>query len=135
MSDFGKAGKITIRENDNAVLVNVSSGEYLYYKLTVSGAEPIFTFACKHKARFSEHQFASHPQREYEWTWCENSDESDSSDDVYVVAMLFITAVKYTLLVELRDNGHKLINKLKDIDFESQEPSDNFTEILRVFKS
>lgn len=135
MSDFGKGGKITIRENDNAVMVNVSSGEHLHYKLTVKGAEPIFTFACKHKARLSEHEFNGHPKKVYEWDWCKSMDESDSTDDLYVVAMLFITAVKYTLLVEHRDNKGSLVNKLKDIDYESQEPTDNFTEILRVFKS
>jgi hypothetical protein len=131
MSDFGKAGKMTIRENDNAVMVNISKGEYLYYKLTVEGAIPIFTFACTDKPRFSADH--NHPHKVYEWTWCKDSDDSDSPDDLYGVAMLFMTAIKYTLVVEHLDKSKNIINTLKDIDYESQEPSDNFTEVLRVF--
>jgi hypothetical protein len=113
--------------------VNTTGGEYLYFKVTVKGAEPIFTFACKHRARRSAQQFSGHPKGEYEWTWSHNNNESDAADDMYVVGMLFITAIKYTLLVEHRSQDDQLINKLKDIDYESQEPSDSFTEALRVF--
>jgi hypothetical protein len=143
MSDFGKAGKLTIRTHDVAAVINLSVGEYLYYKLTVSGASPIFTFACKHHARLSEHQFAGHPKETYEWTWCRPTagaagvpdEKSDAADDMYGVAMSFIAAIKYTLLVEHRGKDDSLIRKLKDIDYESQDPHDNFTESLRLFSS
>jgi len=70
MADFGKSGKLTIRTHDVAALVSLTNKEYLYYKLTVQGAEPIFTFACMHGPRLSEHQFSGHPKKVYEWTWC-----------------------------------------------------------------
>lgn len=133
MPDFGVAGKITVREFDGAVKVRVGQGEHLFFRLTVQGAEPIFTFACKHKARLSEHEFPGHPKKVYEWTWSRSADESDASDDMYGVAMTFLTAIRYTLLVEHRDAQGTLINLLKDIDYESQHPQDNFTETLRVF--
>lgn len=140
MADFGKAGKVTIRHHDVAALVNFTKNEYLFYKLTVQGAEPIFTFACMHGSRMSEHQFAGHPKQVYEWTWRRSSPlpnvsnhPSDAPDDMYVVAMSFIAAVKYTLLVEQRDSADNLIRTLKDVDYESQAPQDNFTETLRVF--
>jgi hypothetical protein len=133
MPDFGVAGKLTVREFDGAVKVRISSGEYLSFRLTVQGAVPLFTFACKHKARLSEHEFPGHPKQVYEWTWSKGSDESDSSDDMYGVAMSFLTAIRYTLVVEHRDAQDNLINLLKDIDYESNHPADNFTETLRVF--
>jgi hypothetical protein len=141
MADFGKAGKLTIRAHDVAALVNLTNREFLSYKLTVSGASPIFTFACKHSARLSEHEFNGHPKQVYEWTWgrptAVSADipntASDAPDDTYVVAMSFLGAIKYTLLVEHRDQHNQLIRKLKDLDFESQAPEDNFTESLRLF--
>jgi len=58
---------------------------------------------------------------------------ADAPDDMYVIAMSFIAAIKYTLLVEQRDQSNNLIRKIKDIDYESQAPEDNYTETLRVF--
>jgi hypothetical protein len=140
MPDFGNAGEITIRVHDIATTVKLPEGEYLHYELTVEGAEPIFTFACKHKARLSEHDFVDHPKQIYKWTWgrADSLDDlpnepEDSFDDVYVVTMSFITAVKYTLVVEQRDANDDVIQTLKDIDYESQDPVDTFTESLRVF--
>jgi hypothetical protein len=140
MSDFGKDGKLTIRAHDVAAMVKLSAGEYIFYKLTVQGAEAIFTYACKHKARLSEHQFSGHPKQVYEWTWCRTAkldgmpnQPNDAGDDMYVVTMAFITTLKYTLVVEQRAENDSVIRTLKDIDYESQAPEDTFTETLRVF--
>ena len=140
MSDFGSTGKLTIRAHDVAAMVKLSVGEYIHYKLTVQGAEPIFTYACKHRARLSEHQFSGHPKQVYEWTWCRTTElngvpnqRNDASDDMYVVTMAFITALKYTLVAEQRDRNDGTVRVLKDIDYESQSPEDTFTETLRVF--
>lgn len=134
MPDFGKAGTRTVRNNADAgaVVVHIGNGEYLSFKLSVQGAEPIFTFACKHRALLSAHQVQGHPKQVYEWTWSRNGDESDDSDDTYVLSMLFIRAVKYTLTVEHRRQNNDLISTLKDIEYASQEPSDHFTEILEI---
>jgi hypothetical protein len=142
MPDFGNTGTITVRSSVPAVTVNVTDGEYLFYQLTVSGAVPIFVFACKHKSRFAGSDFDGHPKAVYEWTWShpgEISEDvpnvtSDGSPDNYGVVMHFAAAIKYTLLVEHRDSEDNLIDTLKDMDFESQAPEDEFSEGLRVVK-
>jgi hypothetical protein len=140
MADFGKAGKLTIRHDDVAAQIDITAGEFLFYRLTAKGAEPIFTFGCKHRVRFSEHQFAGHPKATYEWTWNRPlpgssipNESNDAPDDMYGVAMSFIATIQYTLLVEHRDRNNNLIRVVKDVDYESQDPTDNFTESLRLF--
>jgi hypothetical protein len=140
MPDFGNAGTITVREHDVAALIKLSVGEYIHYQLTVQGAEPIFTFACTHSDRLSADNFDGHPKQVYEWTWGRSgslddlpNEPADSDDDTYVVSMSFITAIKYTLVAEKRDANDDVMRTLKDIDYESQDPEDSFTEILRVF--
>lgn len=135
MADFGHAGVITVRERDNAVLVNVTAGEYLYFKVTVAGAEPIFTFACKHRKRFSAKDIPGHPKQVYEWTWGKSGADIDGPDDMHGVAMLFITAVQYTIYVEHRDATDAVVNLLKDLDFRSSDPADSFVETLRIFSA
>jgi hypothetical protein len=140
MADFGSTGTITVRESVPAVLVNVTDGEYLFYQLTVSGALPIFVFACTHNTRLRADQFAGHPKATYEWTFSRSTPmaddtpnvEADDSEETYSVVMQFAAAIKYTLLVEHRDRDDKLIETLTDIDFESQAPEDRFPEGLRV---
>ena len=58
--------------------------------------------------------------------------ESDGSPDTYVVVMQFAAAIKYSLVVEHRDSDDNLIKTVKDMDFESQAPEDQFSEGLRV---
>lgn len=136
MPDFGKGGKITIRKDENAVMVDITNGEYLFYKLTAEGAVPIFAFACQHTDRLSsDKDFPGHPKSEYEWSWSKRSDESDAAIDVYVVGMAFATAIKYTLLVEHRDKNNNKIKTLKDLDLESQVATDHFKSSIDVFKS
>jgi hypothetical protein len=132
MPSFGVAGKRTVREFDGAVKVHVSKGQYLFFRLTSQGAEPIFSFVCQDKARMSEHQFPGHPKKVYEWTWSKGVNESDRVNDVYGVTMSFFTAIRYTLVVEHREADDTVIDVLKDIDYESNHPADNFTETLRI---
>lgn len=128
MPDFGKAGTITIRSNRDSAIVRVSDGEYLNFKLTAQGGIPIFTFACAHRPLLSA--TPTGPQQQvYEWAWCRNNPEdSDNRADRLVVSMAFTAAVKYTLVVEHRRRDDSLVKKLKDIDYESQDPLDDFTE-------
>lgn len=132
MPDFGVAGKRTVREFDGAVKVRVSQGQHLFFRLTAQGAEPIFSFLCQDKRRLSAPEVPGHPKKVYEWTWSKNGNESDRTSDVYGVTMSFFTATRYTLLVEHRDSDGTLIDLLKDIDYESNHPTDNFTETLRI---
>ncbi|HEY6189857.1 MAG TPA: hypothetical protein VIW80_19545 [Pyrinomonadaceae bacterium] len=132
MADFGTAGKRTVRVFKAAAIVRFKQGEHLHFRLTVQGAEPIFTFGCADRSLLSEHEFAGHPKKVYEWDWGLAAGDIDNADDMYGVAMIFLTAVKYTLLLEHRNKDSKLIKVLKDIDYESQAPEDNFTEIIEI---
>jgi hypothetical protein len=140
MADFGNTGTIIVRESIPAVQVNVTDGEYLFYQLTVSGAVPIFVFACTHETRLAAEQFEDHPKATYEWTWSRSTSDpddipnvdSDDGEETYVVVMHFAAAIKYTLVVEHRDRDDNLIATLKDLDFESQTAEDKFSEGLLV---
>lgn len=132
--DFGQAGKITIRVENVGVEVSLDEGQYLFYRLTVKGALPLFAWSCEHVDRLVGGDFDGHPKKVYEWTWCRgNTGDSDSDDDVYSLSMRFTSATKYTLLVQLRGSDDEMIATVKDLDFESQAPQDSFTSTLRVF--
>jgi hypothetical protein len=142
MADFGNTGEITVRESIPGVEVNVTDGEYLFYQLTVSGAIPIFVFACTHETRLAASQFDDHPKAVYEWTWSRTAQmsadipnvqsDADDSGETYGVVMHFAAAIKYTLVVEHRDRDDNLIETLKDMDFETQAPEEFFSEGLLV---
>jgi len=135
MPDFGNAGTRTIRQNRLAVIVNIANGEYLFFRLTVQGAQPEFAFACEHRTLRSStvQDFPGHPQQVYEWTWGKDPLDSDNNDDMYGVRVKFTAAIKYTLLVVHRRKDDSVIKVLKDIDYASQDPSDQFQELLHVF--
>jgi hypothetical protein len=134
MADFGKAGKRTVRSYTPAVKVLLSQGEYLSYRLTVSGAVPEFSFSCSHRTLRSATDFPGHPKQVYEWTWGQDPSDKDADDDIYGVRMAFLTAKKYTLVVDRRRKDGSLIPPvLTDIDYESAEPTDGYQEDLHVF--
>jgi len=131
--DFGEAGKVTIRVENVGVEVDLAVGQYLFYRLTVQGAPPLFAWTCEHKRRLAGKDFQGHPKKVYEWTWCRGStSDKDANIDTYSVGMRFTAATKYTLLVELRDRDDEPIRTVKDLDFESQAPQDSFTSTLDI---
>lgn len=136
MPDFGTAGTITVRNNrrKNAVDVKFNQGEYLYFRVKVSGPTASFTFNCNDGAILSSKtaDFPNHPQQVYEWT--KKAADVHSDDDMHGLRMLFITNHKYTYFVEHRDASNNIIEILKDVDFESQNNKDKFTELLRIFR-
>ena len=50
-----------------------------------------------------------------------------------LVAMSFVAAIKYTIVIEHRAGNNNKSRTLKDLDCESQDPHDNFTSSLRIF--
>lgn len=134
MGSFGNAGKRTVRTSKDGVGVSLTNGEHLNYKLTALGAVPVFNLSCEHRTLFSETDFGP-PKMNYEREWPKAPSEKDSDDDVYVFSLSFFKATKYTLVVERHDATHKVLEVLKDIDYESDDPADAFRETLRVFSS
>jgi hypothetical protein len=51
---------------------------------------------------------------------------------MYVIAMSFIAAIKYTLLVEHRRSDNTVKEVLIDADYKSQNPNDKFRELLSI---
>lgn len=139
MPDFGNAGQITQRVDHASTVVNRSNGEYLFYKVTVSGAKPKFTYVFEQQT-LSQNQFDGDPKEIYEWTWCRSANLSpdspnvtgNSANDTQEVQMHFLTAIKYTLLIEQRHPDDSLVKVLKDVDYASQDPSDTFFATLQV---
>src|SRR5712675_2391649 len=134
MADFGSTGIVTVKTNNETASVKVSAGEFLAYKLTVEGAAAIFTFICARATQLSHQDFAGDPKQVYQWTWCRASANPpdvlnrcvDARDQSHQVAMQFAAAIKYTLLIEHRDQADNLIKTVKDIDYASQGPEDLF---------
>lgn len=134
MGSFGNAGKRTVRVSKDGVGVSLTNGEHLNYKLTALGAVPVFNLSCEHRTLFSETDFGP-PKMNYEREWPQAPAEKDSDDDVYVFSISFLKATKYTLVVARHDKDHKVLEVLKDIDYQSNDPADAFREPLRVFSS
>lgn len=131
---FGTAGTRDERTYEPSVTVQFDEGEFLHFKLTVSGAEPLFSFACKDQKRLSQSDFEDHPTSVYEWDLGTGKEqEPDKKKDVYVVGMLFTTAIKYTLEVAHCRRSGSVIEQLIDVDYKSLAPEDKFREILSVF--
>ena len=133
MADFGNAGKITIRRNAAAAQIDLGAKESLHYKLTALGDKPQFAFSCKHRAAILSSDTFGPPVMVYEWDLGKKPGDFDATDDVYVVAMWFARITKYTLRVEHRNQAGSVIEVLKDIDYESQDPNDSYDDSLRVF--
>jgi hypothetical protein len=128
MSDFGNAGKLTVRVDNGAVMVK--AGQQIQYSLTVQGEIPIFAFACTHKTWLTDQSFPG-PQRQYSWAWKFPAD-ADDTDDVYVVEMSFLTALKYTLRAELQTANGNMLSVIKDLDAESNDSNDKFPSSIEV---
>ena len=132
VSKFPEAGTRTARYSVNAVELNNAAGEHLFFRLTAEGGQPAFAFGCTHHNVLKADDFPGHPKEVYEWTWGKKKGEIDAANDLYVLALSFAGIVKYTLVVELRASDDSLKLALKDVNFESQKPTDKFRETLRV---
>ncbi|HKS42805.1 MAG TPA: hypothetical protein VJX74_19490 [Blastocatellia bacterium] len=132
---FGTAGTRTVHKSSGIVIVDQTQGQFLTFKLSVKGAQAVFTFACKHRPLLSEINFPGHPLATYEWEWLKQLSDFDAHDDQYGVRMSFVPAIKYTLVVDHCDATGTVIERLKQIDYESADSQDKFEEPLRVFTS
>ena len=132
-TDFGNKGKRTAEVDLNAVEIDSGGGEFLYYKLEAEGARPVFSFADENRTLLGVGNAGDVPKPEYTWKLGAQGFPTDSADEVYGVAMLFTAIVRYHLVVEARNSAGLRIKILKDIKYESQDPTDQFQETLSVF--
>ena len=128
------AVKRTERTNKSAVKVNLLGGEYIDYSLTVSGARGVFALADRKDRPVMKDTDWPAPQQTYHKRWPQETPQAPPENgEVYSLAMSFITALKYTYVVKRCQADGKLLQIIKDIDFESQIPQDTATVSLTVF--
>jgi hypothetical protein len=119
------SGKRTVATNLGAT--PLLANEVLVYKLTASGANPIWTFGCADKLLVS---VSNHPLAAYIWYLapqvipttdgpCYTLDRPINVADVYVVALSFAAVVQYRLLVT-KQPGNIII---QDITYNSLTPT------------
>ena len=129
MSDFGNAGKMTVRASEVAATVNLSDGQMIICTLDVSDGVASFTFACTHK---NLHTPTGPPQGRYQWTVFDEAN-SRLGEDMHVLAMNFSFNVKsYSFRMELFDANMALLKTLKDVDYTTTDPADVANEPISL---
>jgi hypothetical protein len=130
MPDFGNAGKRTVHESEAACIVNGAAGEMVLCTLDVRGALPLFTFACTHNGALASP--SGPPSSKYQWS---TYDEANSRErgDMHVLTLRFSGgAVWYRFRMELFDTNMVLLKTLKDVEYESVDPTDVAEEPIRL---
>ena len=122
----------TVRKEDVAVLVRVRDGEHLVYKITVLGAQPIFTLVDQDSRLLMSQDDSSIPQMVYTRRWPNPTDNPVKVNNDHTMALSFLAAIKYTYLVEHRRSDDSVKSVIIDVDYESQRPEDTFFQNLGV---
>jgi hypothetical protein len=101
--------------------VRVNQGQHLHYFITVSGQRGVFALSCRHKTHFDASQLGP-PKKNYDVVWPRSSADEEAGQDGedYTFTMSFVSALKYTLRVELHDSSHTVVDNglIVDADYE-----------------
>lgn len=126
MSKFGKAGTRTVHASEAGGIINVTAGQSLMCTLDVKGGPALFVFACTHSEQFTP----SGPVKDrYQWTIFDEPGSRATNGDEHVLTLQFSAGAKhYRLRMEIFDDNFALVKTLKDIEYESSEPTDFFVE-------
>src|SRR5689334_10138862 len=116
-----------------SVVVNITSGEFLHYRVEVEGAEADFAFGCAHRPILSASDIPGHPKALYEWTYLDKPGQSDAEDDVYGLSMQFASARKYILKIDHRRKDGSVIEEVSNWTCESDEATATARRTLEVF--
>lgn len=130
MADFGNAGTRTVHQNDPACIVDATAGEGIACVLDVRGALPLFTFVCAHRTALASPSGA--PASKYEWSTYDQ-ENSREDDDTHVLTLRFSGgAVWYRFRMDIVDANRVTVRTLKDVEYESLDPTDVAEEPIRV---
>jgi hypothetical protein len=126
--DFGKGGKLKVREDEQGAVIQVSAGEHLRMKLTANGpGQAVFAFGCQHKSLFNPADFPGHPKKVYEWVHLDQLSDADAMSDTYAMTIAFIGGItSYTFLMERVSAAGVSLATLKDFDASSTVAADVF---------
>lgn len=130
-ADFGNAGNLTVRKQKEWIQLRVSQGEHLHFKLKARGAQPIFNLVWGTQVLWSEQNYPAGTSQ-FERTWPRSASEHGANPNDLSVAMGFLTASSYTLVVEIQDSSHRVLSVVTDIDCSSDDPSDSYQEAITV---
>jgi len=125
VTSFEKAGTRTVRVDRRSVILE--PGELLVYTVIARGAMPVFGFSCRDKEILSAASIAGHPREKYQWEF-----DPDSNDDVVMLLLSFIAVVKYSVQIDRISSAGLLIETVRDVDYESQDPDDTAEDSLGV---
>jgi hypothetical protein len=130
------AVKCTVRKDTVVISLKRSDliiNTYLKYRLIVKGARGVFSIADdQNRVLMKDTDFPS-PQNEYICQWPKDQNDIPPENDlVYTLSVSFITAVKYTYIIEKCKPDGTCVETLKDIDYESTDSKDVYNASLRI---
>jgi hypothetical protein len=122
MPDFGNAGKRTVHASEAASTVDTTAGESVVCTLDVRGATAVFTFDCTHGNVFAP---TGPPLSRYQWDTFDALSSNGPMGDVHVLTLAFSGgAIAYRYRMELFDGNFALKKVLKDVEYETTDPTD-----------
>lgn len=132
--DFGKGGKLKVREDDQGAVIEVSKGQFVRSRLTCTGpGQAIFAFGCQHRTLRSAPDFGP-PRPVYEWTHFDQPGNADATADSYALTIAFLGGItSYTFLMEQVSSTGAVVATLKDFDASSAVASDVFQTGITLF--
>ena len=136
MADFGNDGTRTIVGKAlGGAKLRRSNGEadFLKYKLTAAGANPVFSLTSENNKIVWSNLQSPAPQAIYERKWPRDDSEIEGPDVMYTLLLVFFNCNKYTLVVNLCDKNDGILDEIKNIEYTSNDPTDSFPELMRVF--
>jgi hypothetical protein len=132
--DFGKGGRLKVREDEQAAVIRLSAGERIRMTLTANGpGQALFAFGCQHKSLWNAPDFPGHPKKVYEWVHLDQPADADAPADTYALTIAFVGGItSYTFLMEHVSAAGANLATLKDFDASSTVASDVFHSAITL---
>jgi hypothetical protein len=128
------AVQTNVTKETAAVFVNVSGGDFLLYKLTPRGAQPVFTLVDSRVDKLllsNQSTPISNNPEVFERRWPQPIDSVSTATN-HTMGLHFIAATQYRYEVGLFDSSGQLKRSLVDITYSSTVPDDVFFQGLGV---
>ena len=128
------AVQTNVAKETAAVFVNVSGGEFLFYKITPRGAQPIFTLVDSRVDKLllsNQSSPVSDNPLVFERRWPLPIDSVSTATN-HTMGLHFIAAAQYRYEVGLFNSNGQLKRSLIDITYSSNVPDDVFFQGLGV---
>lgn len=129
---FPTAGTETVRANEAGAIVDASLHELIICTVTVEGGRPSFVFTRDDVTLHDAEAFPGHPKKKYQWILSHDDGTLTLADAAYTLSIGFVGAFKYTYVMEHCDEFGARLALLKDIDYESAEPTDTQSEPILI---